>query len=525
MTRWTLAIGFLGILTACTPDYGVTEAARSLYIAPLVDAGGTSVGNWVTVSVPMYSLGRGQVIVSNVVVENQGSDEAFVLLQNWRNYDTDGDGANDQLRIDAGATDLSVFEQLEISFRPDREGYFRATVYVDTNDNKIAGIEPVEGVHDGSGVHVFQIRGIARYPRSSYYPQFIDFGKRAIGGSFFEDVEVINNGSIMMIVSGFQESAGSSTSFFGVTPTPIYILPGDHETIRFGYIPSRNTEERAEVTLVTSDPDDEPIIVLMGNGCASSADPTWDADGDGFYDCGLDCDDRYDTIYPDAAELADGLDNDCDGVIDERSDSVSNDNDGDGYSENQGDCADDFPDVNPDAEDVPNNQIDDDCDGVVDEDSGRVDDDGDGWANREGDCDDYDTDIGPGMDEEADGIDNDCDDNIDEGTWDFDDDQDGHTETGGDCDDYDAWTYPGATEDCDGIDNDCDNKVDEGDDGAGGQDTAEGIDTTEGACAYLADAPVVTADPGACSSSGRGAGGFAMLLALMAGLAMRSRED
>ncbi|MCB9746189.1 MAG: choice-of-anchor D domain-containing protein [Alphaproteobacteria bacterium] len=521
MIRWTAALGILAALTACSQDYDVYEASKAVYIAPLTDAGGTSVGNWVTVRVPVYSIGRAPVNVTKVTVENQGEDSAFVLLTNWPNSDTDGDDLNDTLALEAGATDLSVFEQIEISFRPDREGYFRATVTVDTNDNQVADIEPVEGVHDGEGVHVFQLRGIARYPQSSYYPQYLDFGKRPIGGYFSRDVTVTNNGSIMMIISGYDEADGSSTSFFGVTPTPVYILPGDHEVLEFGYIPAFQREERAEVTLVTNDPDDAPVLVLTGNGCEDSSDATWDADGDGYMACGLDCDDVYDTTYPDAPELANGRDDDCDGNIDERSDAVSTDNDGDGFSENDGDCADDWPDIYPGAEEIANDQIDNDCDNVIDEDTARVDDDGDGYSNREGDCADYNVAIGPEMDEDADGVDNDCDGNIDEGTWDFDDDYDGVTENEGDCDDYDAWTFPGADEDCDGIDNDCDNNTDEANSGGGGDSAAEDA----GACAYLTETQVTQPSTGTCATGSQGAAGFLALLALMGGLALRARED
>ena len=75
-----------------------------------------------------------------------------------------------------------------------------------------------------------------------------------------------------------------------------------------------------------------------------------DSDGDGFGDdnstamacepdpgyvaVGGDCDDAEPTVYPDATELCDGLDNDCDGDVDEDlSTTYYADVDGDGYGD------------------------------------------------------------------------------------------------------------------------------------------------------------------------------------------------
>jgi len=498
-------------LLACQPDYGVYEQARELYVSPLADAGGVTVGERVTLHVPLYSVGQGSLTVQGVGVLNDQEEEAFVLLPSWPNEDTDDDGTDDMLSFPSGAQDGTVFEEVEINFRPQTEGYFRATVYIDTNDNRVVPIDPVDGLHDGEGVHVFQVRGLARYPRSSYYPPFIDFGQRAVGGGFYEYAQIINTGSVILTVAGFDFSAGSSASYYVSTPSPVYILPGATEEIEIGYIPGVPTKERAEITLVTSDPDQEPVITVIGNSCVDSVDESWDRDGDGWLDCGGDCNDNLATVHPDAQESeTNNEDDDCDGIVDESADLVSADDDGDGASENGGDCNDDDPDINVDAQEIEDDGVDNDCDGTIDEGSYRVDDDGDGYANREGDCDDTDETIGPEADEVADGIDNDCDDNIDEGTWEFDDDQDGTTEAEGDCDDYDAWTYDGAAEDCDGIDNDCDNEVDE----------AEG----EGdACSYLAEElDLQPPEQKGCSATGTGA--FA-LLALAGALALRRREE
>ncbi len=86
-----------------------------------------------------------------------------------------------------------------------------------------------------------------------------------------------------------------------------------------------------------------------------------DNDGDGYTAAGGDCHDGSAAAHPGAAEICDGLDNDCDGTVDE-----GFDNDGDGYSPCLDDCRDDNAEIHPGAEERCN-RLDDDCDGVVDE--------------------------------------------------------------------------------------------------------------------------------------------------------------
>ena len=93
---------------------------------------------------------------------------------------------------------------------------------------------------------------------------------------------------------------------------------------------------------------------------------------------------------------------------------VGADNDGDGATLEEGDCDDSNAAVYPGADEVEANGLDDDCDGTVDDGLGTEDTDADGFAVRDGDCDDTQADTWPGAEEALDGRDNDCDGAVDE---------------------------------------------------------------------------------------------------------------
>ena len=144
--------------------------------------------------------------------------------------------------------------------------------------------------------------------------------------------------------------------------------------------------------------DYSPIAFEMTSTMTYQADSTADPhevddDGDGFTENTGDCDDSDAEINPDASELANYLDDDCDGLVDDETPGY--DDDGDGYTDDGGDCDDDNAAVSPDATEAVND-IDDDCDGTVDEDTVVSDDDGDGFSENDGDCNDRDSTTYPG---------------------------------------------------------------------------------------------------------------------------------
>ncbi len=171
-----------------------------------------------------------------------------------------------------------------------------------------------------------------------------------------------------------------------------------------------------------------------------------DLDGDGVMACANDCDDTDAASHPGAVELCDGLDNDCDGTMEDE----NWDEDADGFTPCTGDYDDADADTWPGAPEICDG-VDNDGDGVLPAD--EADADADGWTECAGDCDDEDPETYPGAPYAYGGVDNDCDGQADDME---DDDGDGYTPTDGDCDDSDEDTYPGAPELCDMLDNDCD---------------------------------------------------------------------
>jgi hypothetical protein len=222
-----------------------------------------------------------------------------------------------------------------------------------------------------------------------------------------------------------------------------------------------------------------------------------DADNDGVPAC-EDCDDASAAVKPDAVEVCNNIDDNCDRIVDlDAADRPTfyPDADGDSFGNTRlpvlaceapaghvvdgTDCDDasnlSYPGA-PERCDAEDNN----CDGAAGGD--EVDADSDTFLACE-ECNDRSAAVFPGADETCNKVDDDCDGTIDESAaidavvWYRDADKDGwgtssgsvracvaprdHVDRGGDCDDGNADANPGEDERCNKVDDDCDGATDE----------------------------------------------------------------
>ena len=238
---------------------------------------------------------------------------------------------------------------------------------------------------------------------------------------------------------------------------------------------------------------------MDGDGWGALVEPVWTCDAPRDYvDITEDCDDADPLVNPAAVEVCNGVDDDCEGSVDEgaadpRTWYLDRDADGfgddassqsacnipDGYAQWGGDCNDFNNTYFPSAdESACTPGIDLNCDGFT----GADDNDGDGWPACE-ECDDGEYDTHPGAVEVCNDADDDCDgrpdvDAVDGTDWYADADADGYGDAAvpqnacdqpvgyvadaTDCDDATRTAFPGAPETCAYVgDDDCDGDANE----------------------------------------------------------------
>ncbi|GDX78304.1 hypothetical protein LBMAG42_01150 [Deltaproteobacteria bacterium] len=416
-------------------------------------------------------------------------------------------------------------------------------------------------------------------PDISVTPLDVNFGVRLAGEVLTVPVTVENVGDAWLDGT---VSLVNTDPAFTVDATAVTLDPAGVLVVTVTFAPTTDANVAGELHFITNDPDEPDVLVTLagaagvdgdGDGWVEHSDcddtnpafhpgadehcdgldedcdgtidedpvdgDAWyaDLDGDGYGDAdngvlaceqpagylpeASDCNDADALVNPGEAELCNGIDDDCNGTVDDNAvDALVwyADLDGDGYGDalnttlsceqpagylaDDTDCDDADAAVNPLGTELCNG-IDDDCNGAVDDNAvdpatWYADADGDGYGDStnstlacdqpvgyladDTDCDDADSLINPAGLELCNGLDEDCNGVIDDNptdplTWYADADSDGYGDPGStttaceqpagyladfsDCDDTDATVSPAGTEVCNGIDDDCNGVVDD----------------------------------------------------------------
>lgn len=269
-------------------------------------------------------------------------------------------------------------------------------------------------------------------------------------------IKVLKNGDVL--ISGASKNGTIDGS--GTIGLALYDSAGSFQTdfnaMGFTTYSPTYVMGKGAVTDMSLDGGDRVVILAGRNLLRFIVTHDIDQDGDGETIADGDCDDQNGAINTSATESCDGVDNDCDGAIDEAGATgettwyEDGDNDQFGLTTSTIQA----------------------CDQPA------------GYTAQDGDCNDGNNNFYPGAPELCDGFDQDCDgetfdnDSSNATVYYRDSDADtfgdanvaqtqclgvpvGYVADSSDCDDTNAATHTNATESCDGIDNDCDGEIDE----------------------------------------------------------------
>lgn len=374
------------------------------------------------------------------------------------------------------------------------------------------GIPGIVFLHltDGAGVRWGDIgnssKRISGWGIGSYESLVLGFSAGVSAQSitmWFNKIQVYAGGDIVpfdLWVTPFSASA------FQISDLLSYLHYTDDDTayVVFSELPDLNGIGCIERIIVRAAPNYHLYVSQVSyQSCVDNDDDGYPADSD--------CDDSDPDVNPGAVEICNGVDDNCDGDIDEECVTYYRDADGDGWGDpgdsvtatsppagyvaTSGDCDDTDRYIYPGASERCNG-LDDDCDWQTDEGCTLYyrDADGDGYGNpgdsttvpqsgyvpNAGDCNDSNANVNPGESEICNAIDDNCDNVVDEGCVTYFRDADGDTygdpndsitstsppsgyvTNAGDCDDGNAAINPGAGEICNSVDDNCDGNIDEG---------------------------------------------------------------
>lgn len=232
-----------------------------------------------------------------------------------------------------------------------------------------------------------------------------------IGTTSMGDMSVGANATVIETYSVFNPNTGQTLAFTMLAHQGLALLASDYQTFTNDTctLPSKQAMWE-NIWDIYCDRDFDGFEIGLGDCQGFDCDDTdplvgqsfqwYDLDGDGFGDgnapapCnvpmtvtnGDDCDDANSAVNPNAVEICDGVDNDCNNITDtDASDATDwyTDFDGDGFGregsperscnapegkvDNAEDCDDGNAEIRPDAMESCSTSSDDDCDGTINE--------------------------------------------------------------------------------------------------------------------------------------------------------------